>query len=254
MGARRLGGRHTASPNGSAAPRSPQQPERAAPARRAALLAAGRSRSSARCCSDPIGQTVYYSFTHWDGLTATWVGTAHLLAPARQPRLPAGAREQRDPGARDPDRDRLPLGVAFLLSSHLPRLALLPLGVLPADCGLVGRDRRDRRALLRRRGDPAAPAGHSRASAVLHPDMLSHEHSALVAVMITFIWAMFGTNLIIFLAGMATIDAVALRRGQGRRRRPAARARVRSRSRCCAGSSSSPSSSRWSPRSPRSSA
>lgn len=40
----------------------------------------------------------------------------------------------------------------------------------------------------------------------LHPDMLSHERSALVAVMITFVWSMFGTNLIIFLAGMATID------------------------------------------------
>src|SRR5439155_25487351 len=38
------------------------------------------------------------------------------------------------------------------------------------------------------------------------PNMLSHERSALVAVMITFVWSMFGTNLIIFLAGMATID------------------------------------------------
>ena len=40
----------------------------------------------------------------------------------------------------------------------------------------------------------------------VHPNMLSHERSALVAVMITFIWSVFGTNLIIFLAGMATID------------------------------------------------
>jgi multiple sugar transport system permease protein len=40
----------------------------------------------------------------------------------------------------------------------------------------------------------------------VHPNMLSHERSALVAVMITFVWSMFGTNLIIFLAGMATID------------------------------------------------
>jgi multiple sugar transport system permease protein len=39
-----------------------------------------------------------------------------------------------------------------------------------------------------------------------HPNLLSHERSALLAVMITFIWSMFGTNLIIFLAGMATID------------------------------------------------
>ena len=28
-----------------------------------------------RSCSIPIGQTVYYSFTQWDGLTSTWIGT-----------------------------------------------------------------------------------------------------------------------------------------------------------------------------------
>jgi multiple sugar transport system permease protein len=39
-----------------------------------------------------------------------------------------------------------------------------------------------------------------------HPDLLSHEHSALLAVMITFVWSVFGTNMIIFLAGMSTID------------------------------------------------
>jgi ABC-type sugar transport system permease subunit len=36
--------------------------------------------------------------------------------------------------------------------------------------------------------------------------MLSHEGRALVAVMITFIWSMLGCNMVIFLAGMATID------------------------------------------------
>jgi ABC-type sugar transport system permease subunit len=40
----------------------------------------------------------------------------------------------------------------------------------------------------------------------VHPDLLAHERSALLAVMVTFIWSMFGTNLIIFLAGLATID------------------------------------------------
>ncbi len=39
------------------------------------------------------------------------------------------------------------------------------------------------------------------------PDTLSNEHrGARFAVMITFISSMFGTNLIVFLAGMATID------------------------------------------------
>ena len=39
-----------------------------------------------------------------------------------------------------------------------------------------------------------------------HPDMLSHEGRALAAVMLTFIWSMLGCNMVIFLAGMATID------------------------------------------------
>ena len=37
-------------------------------------------------------------------------------------------------------------------------------------------------------------------------DMLAGEHSALAALAITFIWSMVGTNTIIFLTGMATLD------------------------------------------------
>jgi ABC-type sugar transport system permease subunit len=36
--------------------------------------------------------------------------------------------------------------------------------------------------------------------------MLASEHSALAALAITFIWSMVGTNTIIFLTGMATLD------------------------------------------------
>ena len=36
--------------------------------------------------------------------------------------------------------------------------------------------------------------------------MLAGEHSALIALAITFIWSMVGTNTIIFLTGMATLD------------------------------------------------
>src|SRR5262249_10708304 len=37
-------------------------------------------------------------------------------------------------------------------------------------------------------------------------DLLTSEHSALAALAITFIWSMVGTNTIIFLTGMATLD------------------------------------------------
>jgi multiple sugar transport system permease protein len=37
-------------------------------------------------------------------------------------------------------------------------------------------------------------------------DLLSDEHSALLAVAITFVWSMVGTNTVIFLTGLATLD------------------------------------------------
>jgi len=40
----------------------------------------------------------------------------------------------------------------------------------------------------------------------LRTDMLAHERSALLAVALTFVWSMVGTNTLIFLAGLATLD------------------------------------------------
>ena len=78
----------------------------------------------------------------------------------------------------------------------------------------------------------------------VHPDMLSHPHSALAAVAITFIWGMFGTNLIIFLAWMSTIDVSLYEAAQGRRCRPFARAGVDHAPAAAQVRASSPSSSR----------
>jgi len=40
----------------------------------------------------------------------------------------------------------------------------------------------------------------------IRTDMLSGELTAMIAVVITFIWSVFGTNTIIFITGMATLD------------------------------------------------
>jgi ABC-type sugar transport system permease subunit len=40
----------------------------------------------------------------------------------------------------------------------------------------------------------------------LKTDMLTNEYSAMLAVILTFIWSVFGTNTIIFITGMATLD------------------------------------------------
>jgi multiple sugar transport system permease protein len=40
----------------------------------------------------------------------------------------------------------------------------------------------------------------------IHLDMLGQDLTAMLAVIITFIWSVFGTNTIIFITGMATLD------------------------------------------------
>jgi multiple sugar transport system permease protein len=98
-----------------------------------------------------------------------------------------------------------PLAIAFLLSSHLPgwrffrTVFFLPTAVSWVVIGAIAARFFADEGILQRL---LASVGLGS----VHPDMLSHPHSALAAVAITFIWGMFGTNLIIFLAGMSTID------------------------------------------------
>jgi multiple sugar transport system permease protein len=153
----------------------------------------------------PIGQTVYYSFTNWDGFSSKWIGTAnysHLFHDSEFIRV---VENNAVMVLAIPVAILLPLGVAFLINSHVRgwrffrSVFFLPTAVSWVVIGYISvrffADQGILQSLLNNTG-----------LGFLHPNMLSHERSALVAVMITFVWSMFGTNLIIFLAGMATID------------------------------------------------
>jgi len=153
----------------------------------------------------PIGQTVYYSFTTWDGIDSKWVGTAtyaHLFHSSEFTRV---LENNAMMILAIPFAIVIPLGVAFLISSQVRgwrffrSVFFLPTAVSWVVIGFIAvrffQDDGILQHLLNHAG-----------LGFLHPNMLSHERSALVAVMITFVWSMFGTNLIIFLAGMATID------------------------------------------------
>jgi ABC-type sugar transport system permease subunit len=153
----------------------------------------------------PIGQTVYYSFTNWDGFSSNWIGIAnysHLFHDSEFIRV---VENNAVMVLAIPVAILLPLGVAFLISSHVRgwrffrSVFFLPTAVSWVVIGYISvrffADQGILQSLLDNTG-----------LGFLHPNMLSHERSALVAVMITFVWSMFGTNLIIFLAGMATID------------------------------------------------
>ncbi len=82
-------------------------------------------------------------------LTATWIGPSAYSTALQRPDVLAGAGEQRAAAAGDPVRDRHPAGHRGPAARARPRLAVLPLGVLPADGDLLGRHRHGRGAVLR---------------------------------------------------------------------------------------------------------
>ena len=153
----------------------------------------------------PIGQSVYYSFTQWDGLSSTWIGTQTYSRLFHSPDFQQVLKNNAMLVLAIPVAIGVPLIIAFLLSSHLPgwrffrTVFFLPTAVSWVVIGAISaRFFADQGILQRLLGSVGLGS--------IHPDMLSHPRSALAAVAITFIWGMFGTNLIIFLAGMSTID------------------------------------------------
>src|SRR5712692_7416469 len=153
----------------------------------------------------PIGQTVYHSFTNWDGITSQWVGPSTYSHLFHRPEFVQVLENNAVLVLAIPVAIIVPLSVAFLINAKIPgwrffrSVFFLPTAVSWVVIGFISvrffADDGILQHLLNNVG-----------LGFVHPDMLSHERSALVAVMITFVWSMFGTNLIIFLAGMATID------------------------------------------------
>jgi multiple sugar transport system permease protein len=153
----------------------------------------------------PIGQTVYHSFTAWDGATSTWVGGATYSHLVHNPEFVRVLENNAMLVLAIPVAIAFPLAVAFVIHAKtrgwrfFRSVFFLPTAVSWVVIGFIAvRFFADDGILQHLLNDVGL--------GFFHPSMLSHERSALVAVMITFIWSMFGTNLIVFLAGMATID------------------------------------------------
>jgi len=155
----------------------------------------------------PIGQTFYYSFTNWDGFTSQWIGLAAYQHLFQKPEFVTVLENNAVMVLAIPVAIALPLGVAFLLNMHVRgwrffrSVFFLPTAVSWVVIAFVARRffDPDKQGILRSLLDHTGLG-------FWHPNLLGHEHSALIAVMITFVWSVFGTNLIIFLAGMSTID------------------------------------------------
>jgi multiple sugar transport system permease protein len=153
----------------------------------------------------PLAQAAYYSFTRWDGITASWIGPANYQRLFSDPTFWRVIENNLLLLASVPFAILIPLLVAFLLNEHVlgwrffRSAYFLPTAISWVVIGMV--------ALRVFAGEGVLNHVLSAIGlGFIHTDMLAGELSAMAAVAITFIWSVFGTNTIIFITGMATLD------------------------------------------------
>jgi multiple sugar transport system permease protein len=153
----------------------------------------------------PIGQAVYRSMTQWDGLTSTWIGPSAYSQTFSDPTF---WRVMENNGLlllAVPVAVLLPLGIAFLLNEKVPgwkvfrSIYFMPTAISWVVIGMVS----ERFFALNGSLNGLLAAF---GLGFIHTNLLSNEHQALIAVGVTFVWSMVGTNTIIFLTGIATLD------------------------------------------------
>lgn len=153
----------------------------------------------------PIYQALYYSMTKWDGIVSTWIGPSTFI---REFKSPIFWRVLENNGLlllAVPIAILIPMGIAYMLNEKVVgwkffrTVYFLPTAISWVVIGMVSLRFFAQEGLL---NDLLKSFGLG----FIRTDLLSSERGALIAVGITFIWSMVGTNSIIFLTGMATLD------------------------------------------------
>ena len=153
----------------------------------------------------PILQAGYYSMTKWDGLTATWVGPSLYRDQLSNPLLWTVFGNNALLLLAVPAAMFVSLVIAAALNEHVfgwqffRSVYFLPTAISWVVIGMVSVRFFAQEGLLNSLLASVGLGG-------VKTDLLSGERTALLAVAITFIWSMLGTNVIIFLTGMATLD------------------------------------------------
>lgn len=153
----------------------------------------------------PIGQALYYSMTNWDGLTSTWIGPSTYVDQLKNPVFWRVLENNGLLLLAVPVAIMIPLGIAAILHERVfgwrffRSVYFLPTAVSWVVIGMIASRFFARDGML---NHLLAVVGLGS----IKTDFLSGERTALLAVAVTFIWSMLGTNTIIFLTGLATID------------------------------------------------
>ena len=166
----------------------------------------------------PIGQAVYYSFTNWNGLTAQWIGPSTWSQAFHNPNLWTALENNAKLLLAIPFALGIPLCIAVLLHQRVAgwkifrSIYFLPTAISWVVLGLVAE---------------RFFAFQGTLNSIIHffgfshtnTNMLGYESTALLALGITFIFTMIGTNTMLFMTGLATLDPTSGRGRAHRRRR-----------------------------------
>jgi len=153
----------------------------------------------------PIAQAFYYSFTSWDGLKATWIGLDNYTRLFSDTTFWQVMFNNLLLLASVPVAILIPLLVAYLLNEHVlgwrffRSAYFLPTAISWVVIGMVAIRFFAVEGMLNHLLEAIGLGG-------IQLNMLGGELSAMLAVIITFTWSVFGTNTIIFITGMATLD------------------------------------------------
>lgn len=153
----------------------------------------------------PIGQAVYYSFTQWNGLTSTWVGTSTWTQAFHNTNLWTALQNNALLLIAVPFALALPLGIAMLLHQRVAgwkifrSIYFLPTAISWVVLGLVAERFFAYQGTLN-------SIIHALGFSHVNTNMLGYESTALSALGITFVFTMIGTNTMLFLTGLATLD------------------------------------------------
>jgi ABC-type sugar transport system permease subunit len=152
----------------------------------------------------PIAQTVFYSFTDWNGLTWKWLGFQNYQRLFTDTTFWRVVLNNVLLLLSIPIAILIPLAVAFLLNEHVRgwrffrSVYFLPTAISWVVIGMVAIRVFASQGILNGLFDTVRLP--------VHLNLLGAELTAMLAVIITFIWSVFGTNTIIFITGMATLD------------------------------------------------
>ena len=153
----------------------------------------------------PILQAVYYSMTYWDGLTTQWIGPSTWWQALHNPTMWRALENNALLLLAVPFALAIPLAAAVMLHQRVAgwkvfrSIYFLPTAISWVVIGLVAEHFFAYSGTL---NSLLGDVGISNA----HTDLLGSESTALIALGITFIFSMIGTNTMLFLTGLATLD------------------------------------------------